>query len=637
MFLKTRFSDFLISRRLPVSLACLVTLLALPSLFGGLSTDDYAHSLVLRGLPGDLPSLGSGSRLELFSFLKNDPGIAREYMARGIIPWWTNEHIRLAFWRPIASLTHFADHKLFPDFPALMHAHSLAWAWLMVFAAARFFASVGRARPKSDSPGGTAAVSAGLAALIWAVDDARAMPVAWIANRNAVIAVAFGLISLRYHVRRRSGGCSRDLTWSLVAFAAALLSAEAALGALAYLVAWALFMDRAGRVRGLAAIAPHMALIVLWRLAYNWQGYGAAGGDMYRDPVREPLYFLAGLLDRAPVLLLAQWIGPPSEVHEFFSPPLRLAGRIAGWVFTLALVLALTPRLRASATARFWFAGMLLSLVPVCATAPMDRLLFFAGLGAAGLLAEVILQPKAEGGAPSHRGRLPRLAVGTMIVIHLVLAPLLWPLQCLSPVIADAFTEPARRIASDPEIDGREVILVNAPCHLLYSQMLTVYTAEPGVPRPARVRLLASGMQGVRVERTGERSLTLTPEVGWLRPGRLAGGDAPVDGGRMFHMMDRLFRSELTPFAPGDTVSLPGFTATILDASEQGLPDRVRFDFAAPLEDPRYYWRQWRNNGFGDFIPPAPGESVLLPRVTVVPVVGGRPLGAVAAEDEPPV
>lgn len=630
MFLTTgRILKLLTHPRLPLAVACLATVLALPSLFGGWSTDDYAHRLVLLGLPQDRPSLGE-SRLEIFSFLKNDPARTGEFMAWGMVPWWTDVHMRLAFWRPLAAWTHLADHTLVPGSPWLMHAHSLVWAWFMVFAAAHVYRAVARTR---SMPAGESAAVAGLAALLWAVDDAHAMPVAWIANRNAVMAVAFGLCSLFFHVRRRSGGSSRDLTWSLVALAAALLSAEAALGALAYFVAWALFMDRAGRARGLLAITPHLAVILLWRLAYNYQGYGAAGGDMYRDPVREPLYFLAGLLDRAPVLLLSQWAFPPSEIHEFLSSPFRLAGRVAAWIFAAGLVFALRARLRTDATARFWFTGMILAIVPVCATAPMDRLLFFTGLGAMGLLADVIRV--APEGAVSRRTGVSRFVVGAMITIHLILAPLMWPLQCFNPVIADAFTEPARRIAADPDIAGREVILVNAPCHLLYSQMVNVYAATEGVPPPECVRLLASGMQGVRVERSGERSLTITPEIGWLRPGHLAGGDAPADGGRMFHMMDRLFRSERTPFAPGDRITLPGLEITVLEVSGTGLPDRARFDFAAPLEDSRYYWRQWRNNGFDKFIPPAVGEAAELPRVTVVPVVGGRPLGAVAGENRP--
>ena len=63
---------------------------------------------------------------------------------------------------------------------------------------------------------------------------------------------------------------------------------------------------------------------------------------------------------------------------------------LGAWVFLTLLFAVLSPLLRREPVARFWALGMVLSLIPICATFPMDRLLFFVGLGAAGLLAQFL-------------------------------------------------------------------------------------------------------------------------------------------------------------------------------------------------------------------------------------------------------
>ena len=38
--------------------------------------------------------------LDMFAFIDGDPARTRRMMDRGILPWWTFEDARLAFWRP---------------------------------------------------------------------------------------------------------------------------------------------------------------------------------------------------------------------------------------------------------------------------------------------------------------------------------------------------------------------------------------------------------------------------------------------------------------------------------------------------------------------------------------------------------
>ena len=60
--------------------------------------------------------------------------------------------------------------------------------------------------------------------------------------------------------------------------------------------------------------------------------------------------------------------------------------------FALIAILAfiLLPLIRKDQVARFWFLGMIFSLVPIAGTMPSNRLLLFVGLGAMGLMAQFL-------------------------------------------------------------------------------------------------------------------------------------------------------------------------------------------------------------------------------------------------------
>ncbi len=76
-----------------------------------------------------------------------------------------------------------------------MHLHSLLWLGALVVAAALLYRRI---------LGPTWV--AGLAALLYAVDDAHAAPAAYIANRNALIATCFGVLCLLCFARSRQEG-----------------------------------------------------------------------------------------------------------------------------------------------------------------------------------------------------------------------------------------------------------------------------------------------------------------------------------------------------------------------------------------------------------------------------------------------
>src|SRR5579862_3980378 len=142
----------------------------------------------------------------------------------GTMPWWGSPDLHQAFLRYASTLTMMLDYRLWPNSPALMHLHSLLWLAAAVLAAALLYREV---------MGAT--WIAGLAALMYALDGAHAVPAAYLANRNALIACCFGFLSVLEFVRSRKLD-DRGARWlSALMLALALSAGEMGLATVAYL------------------------------------------------------------------------------------------------------------------------------------------------------------------------------------------------------------------------------------------------------------------------------------------------------------------------------------------------------------------------------------------------------------------
>src|SRR5262245_30845303 len=107
--------------RAPLAIGALAVLLCAPALAVGLVADDFIHGLVLRGSRA-LPAYAHGWG-RLFDFASPDQNPA--LFADGMLAWWSDPQFKLAFFRPLSALSHVLDYALWPDAPALMHAHNL--------------------------------------------------------------------------------------------------------------------------------------------------------------------------------------------------------------------------------------------------------------------------------------------------------------------------------------------------------------------------------------------------------------------------------------------------------------------------------------------------------------------------------
>ena len=196
------------ARLLVIAFCCAAALgLALrwSALSAGFSGDDYVQLCMLE----QAYSLTRGP-LDLFWFSGRNPAEAAKLLDVGYIPWWGQEGLRLSMLRPLSSALIALDFKLLQDNAVAYHVHSMLW-WLALL-------SVAALLYRKLLPGAAGAV----ALILFAVDEAHSVPVAWLANRSTLVATCLGALGLWAHLRWRREGRVRGWAMEAVAFTLAL-------------------------------------------------------------------------------------------------------------------------------------------------------------------------------------------------------------------------------------------------------------------------------------------------------------------------------------------------------------------------------------------------------------------------------
>jgi hypothetical protein len=568
-------------------LAALVLVLLFPTLWSGLVIDDFFQRLLVEGKMGPL-----AGRFDLFELVSQSPIRRARFEELGVYPWWIGPQTQVSYWRPLAALTHFLDYSWWPRAAWLMHLENLAWYAALVLACAALY------RRFIAAPW-----VAGFATAYYAFDHAHAYPVAWVANRNALMSTFFGVLSLLAHDRWRT---RRKLSFGLLAwtaFALSLLSAEAGVAIAGYIVAYTALFEkgaeggpaRDARDRVLSLI-PYGVIVVAWRIAYHALGHGVVGSGVNIDPLTDGAAFLAQALESGPLLLASDVTGLPPDI--LFAHPSWTAAATAGALAALALlVYAALPLLRAERSTRFFGAGAILSAFAFGGTFPSDRYLFWAGLGVMGVVAQLV---GGVFGESAGRPNAVRYAVCcTCIVLRGVVSPAVFPIRTAVPgLVEDDFERMIETIPRGPDFAGQTVVLLNAPLDALESCLPLVAMAR-GEPVPAHMYMLYAGADPVTVARTARDVL-----------------EERVDGGWFSRFMDRLYRN--SPLRLGDTTHLAAMSAQVLSLTPEGRPSAVQFTFPTDVDDPSLVFLSWGPRGFERVTPPAPGGFLTLDAAPLV-------------------
>ena len=606
-------------RYFPAVLTVVTIIIMLPALKAGFIQDDLFHRSKLLG-PAELPQRFYDMRLsppdsgtlpavlrDLYAIVptERDHEAFKDF---GLLPWWSAEDFRGTNWRPLTALTHWLDYQLYPNSPLLMHAHSIIWFAAVIFLVAVLYR-------KLLGP----VWIAGLAALLYTVDDSNYFPAMWIANRNLLLSLFFSILTLlMYHRWRRQKSVYAGVAVPFLLLLS-LLSTEAGIATFAYLFAYALIIDRGSLRRRALSLAPSFIVIVIWRLIYNALDYGARGSGFIIDPGSEPLRYAWAVVKRAPVLLSGQWGWQPAEMFNLFSDYARRWNLLAAAAFLLLLLIVFVPLLRKSRVALFWFVGMIFCILPICASSPMNRNLLFTAIGAFGLTAQFI------GGLFLKKSWVPKtrywlvpawIICVTLLFIHIVITGgtrVIMPGRISS--IFNTFYSTVD-VGSQPDIENKTVVVVNAPHPFLFLG-LPVMRAYEDKALPEGIRVLAPGFVPLEITRTGEKTLLLKAQTGNILSPETSRKDFKPHFVYFYNEFNSLFRSEDLPFQTGEQVELTGMSVEVIDVDRVGQPAEAQFRFAVSLDDPSLSWLQWdwKKSGFGSysrFKVPAVGEKAYI-------------------------
>jgi hypothetical protein len=526
----------------------------LPAIRTPFFLDDYLHIAMVEGT---FPV--RRNPLDLYNFV--DDGARPTLVSHGFLPWWAHPQLTIRFLRPLSSALLFVDHNVFRGHPLPMHLHSLAWWALAVLAVRALYL-------RAFSP----RVSL-IATAIFALAPCHTMPLAWLANREAIVSLAFGALALGAHDAWRKAERRRDALLSALLFTLAFLGGgEYAIAFGGYVLALELLDKRSLAKRALGA-APFALPGIVYLAVRAWLDYGAVGSGFYSDPIKAPLSFVTAMPWRFVALVAKGWLSVDAHSYLPSSPRWLLALGIALLVAIAAVPMrrALTGLEGAPRRAATWLAaGSVFSLAPVLAVVPNARILGVATIGVASAIAILLEHAWFPSTRPPRRGlaELTQLVALGLGFAHLIHGPVS---ACLEARHlrhdADGFATRAKWLHERVDTTTNVGIVRG-----LAMTMFMPFAIDPDARPPRAWRLLAH-CGHVLVLRRDERTIELV-----VPRGRSIIPEAELS----------LYRSSDIPFRPGDVVNAPGMTVTIVDADEHG-PTRARFDFD---EDPAlsYVW-----------------------------------------------
>ncbi len=523
----------------------------------GFLLDDFIHISMMRG---NFPA--PRHPLDLYNFV--DDGDRAEMIARGILPWWTHPDLTIRFFRPLSSALIWLDHQLFGPSPFVMHLHSLAWWAAMVIAAFVLYRTFFGERV------------ARIATFVFALAPCHAMPMAWLANRDALISLGLGIPALFVYTRSRESRALRDVMGAFALFSLAFLGGEYTLSFVAYVATFELVRARDTIMQRIVGMLPFVIPCVVYMAVRTSMHYGTIGSGYYNDPFHAPELFLFFAPRRLATLILEAWLALDNDSINWMIPWPIVLGGAAAVLFIVVRVVRFVLRESEAGPRRAaaWLGiGSVVAMIPVLAVVPGQRVLGAAMFGIApvlGLMLEGAWFPRTT---EPRRGmaeltQMTALALGFAHLVHGPVTTLL-----LDGHFRDSSDTYTRQMASlrarlgdastaDPVIVRGTGIAFFAPFGI----------DENGV-LPRRFAVLAWASH-VLVIRTGERSFDMF---------------APADGGLFPWGEGNLYLDAAWALRAGDVFHAPGYTVTISEMQE-GRTTGAHFDM-----DDDFSARVWLN------------------------------------------
>jgi hypothetical protein len=587
------------ARRRVLWIVLFTALFYLPAIRCGFFADDWLHRLALDQFPDIFRE-----HVNLFGLIRSSEEIAA-FKRFGLAPWWTDDAMRINFWRPIPSITHWLEYLCFGHSAVAAHLINIAFYSVSVLLVYRLLA-------RYLSPSRIGLV---LAVAVFALDDAHALNIVWSANRNETVGGVFVLASLISFLRYREGGGARFVGLSLASYAAALLSKESGLVLPLFVLAHVVvFPEKPGqpihaRIRpflGILGAFFVLSAVFLW-VYFGLLGHGA-NSVYYINPLKNPGLWAAQFFRSGFYHAVILATGVP--LHVLSATPVRdypLAAIALGAVTVGFWALALRW-LRNDRPLRFFVLTMVAGQIIVTTSFPDPRNLFLPSIGFAYMVARVV----EEAVERFQKGRAYRAVAYSVAALHLLLAPVLcqvciWVVGTFEGryrVIAESLGRSIDYEKLPPE--KLEVYFLNwhqremTALYGLYLRRVlptgvTDYAPITHDPNLSYVDKLYQGLGGERihyyslsyivgevdVEVLSEHEITVCPRKGQFFP----------------TLFEQLYTTG-KPWRVGQMFEPGTHRATIEEVNAEGEVVKVRFTFPEPLSSPRYRFMRWDGVSF---------------------------------------
>lgn len=537
-----------------------------------LDLDDFAQRAMIEGTL--TPRRGP---FNLYDLIADDNRAA--LLDRGVIPWWSDPHLRVRFLRPLPSLLVWVDHRLFGNDAFGPHVWSFLWWAAAVLAAHLLYRTA------------TSQRAAWIATTVFTLSPTLAIPLVWLANRSILVSLTFGALALALYVRWRNDR-RRALGFATAgAFGAAALTGEYALCLIGYLIAFELCRRAEPIRRRLIGLLPAVGPLLLYAAARAALGYGTAGTGFYRDPTTASGIYLQALPRTFSSLLASAWLGADVTAPGLASQFIQTMLIVGAGVLVVGTVWSARRELSGTMSRGGpWLAcGSLLALLPLAATEPSRRLLGVAALGVSGAVGVLLDKGIRRIGRPIR----PSLVVGVAAVaafIHLVVAP--FQTRQLSFGAVEDQIQNLARFATVPHrarsVDTALVVRANYGLTVLSAPFLLREEA------PKHWVVLSHTFEQTAAIRTSTSSVEVVQENTPLFPLGPTG----------------IVRT--APFRAGDVVETAVLRATVLRVDEAGRPLAVRYELNRDLDGADVAWISEGRSGFSEVAPPPVGIGVRL-------------------------
>jgi hypothetical protein len=500
-----------------------------------------------------------------------------------------------------------ANHKICGLHPLGYMIHTLFWYIVLI---AVLGLLVNRLLPAS--PGKAHHPASYLVVIMFAFSTSHLEIIYYGAARWLLIAAVFAVAGLLAHLKWREQNWKPGRYLSIIAFALALLSGEAALAALAYLAAYELFGSKDTFKIRMTALLPTVILVGIYLLGYKLMGYGTGGQDYYINPLSEPVTFMTALPLRVASILGEMFIGlisllginpvlPAFRTHGFLFGAGALV--TCGLLFYPAWAKA-GPELRRQF--KWLIIGSLGAMIPLSSGYPCSRVAIIPFIGGSLLLAFTLHHWWQKLSAKSQRRKnlksptawIAGLVCTAFFLLHLGYSPYRWftdpqLLKWIAKIEEEFNTKNTALNEIQPH---QEVVFLNSSQDVDLNNDYFFYRKIKRLPLPRYWWQLSYSIHKQQFLRTAPDTLELEVTDGNV-----------YDGYPVLYVL----RSRKTPLEKGDVIALSGMQIKVLEVDGDG-PTRLAFTFASSLEDERYRFFMFKEGKLQPVTPPPLGSSIIL-------------------------